>query len=289
MRLTNEFPDLVRLLDRIGARPSSDWRPGPAPLDPREVLREELRQGKEIPLDAITDHGGLLVHEGEPVVLYILETRLPRFTVENDPDNSRRFHVAECRTLTKMRAAGRRERYVASQSKTGVFRVTCIDEATDMPVEVAAAKLFVCKDCLHFLDWGRYASGRTAARNTLWRSFDMQEFFATYETFFNVLPENTDQDHPIGGYVREWSELSLRIRKERGWKCEKCQVKLSEFPKLLHCHHKDGRVWDNRPSNIAALCVVCHSEEPLHGRIRVSAADRAQIERLRALQGVGGP
>ena len=35
---------------------------------------------------------------------------------------------------------------------------------------------------------------------------------------------------------------------------------------------------------IAALCVLCHSKKPLHGRIKVSAADRMLIERLRAVQ-----
>jgi hypothetical protein len=282
MRLNDLFPELSLMLERIGAR-RSDWTSGTASLDPREQLRSELEQGKEIPLDAVKDYGGLLVYEGEPVVLYILETRLDRYTVENTPEESRRFHIAECETLTEMRRVGRGDRYVASQSKTGLFRVTCIDEATEAEIEIQQAKLHVCKNCLRLLNWNAYSSSGTG-RDSLWRSFEMQEFFDTFQTFFHVLPEHTDKNHPIGGYVREWSQLSLRIRRERGWLCEECCVNLTEHPKLLHCHHKDGRVWNNRPLNIAALCLLCHSKKPLHGRIKVSVADRMLIERLRAVQ-----
>ena len=182
-----------------------------------------------------------------------------------------------------MRRVGRRDRYVASQSKTGLFRVTCIDEATRNEIDIPQAKLYVCKNCLRLLNWSAYADGE-ADRNSVWRSFDMQEFFSTFQTFFRVLPEHTEKDHPIGGYVRDWSELSREIRCERGWVCAKCGVNLTEHPKLLHCHHKDGRVWNNRRLNIEALCVLCHADEPLHGRIRVSSGIRMQIERLRVSQ-----
>src|SRR5688572_6596489 len=101
MRLDSIFPALDILLERCGAKRST-WTPGSVGLDPIEILRGELEKGKEIPLSAVSNRGGLLVYEGEPVVLYILETRLPRYTVEHDPENSRRFHIAECTTLEKM-------------------------------------------------------------------------------------------------------------------------------------------------------------------------------------------
>jgi len=143
MKLNADFPELKALIKRMRAKPS-DWRPGVGSLDPLEKLRLELEEGKEIPLSAVeVIHGGLLAYQSEQVVLYIYDTRLSRFILENEPENSRRFHVADCRALDRMRQEGRFERYVVTNRKTGIFSVTSTDPDT-REVEKLEASLFVC-------------------------------------------------------------------------------------------------------------------------------------------------
>ena len=63
----------------------------------------------------------------------------------------------------------------------------------------------------------------------------------------------------------EWVKLSYRIRKERGWKCEICEISLAETDNkyYLHTHHIFGTQWTQRTDdkNLQVLCIACHSEQ----------------------------
>lgn len=282
MKLENNFSELRSLKERMKAK-DSDWRPGVEALDPLEALRLELEEGKEIPLsDVETSFGGLLSYKGEQVVLYIKDTRLSRYILENEPENSRRFHVSDCRTLESMRHQGRFERYVVTSKKSGIFSVTSTDPETKH-VEELEAQLYVCKVCLKALNWDGYGHASRAQRETIWSEFFMEDFFAEYATFFRQKPTHTDQTAPIGGYVKEWSALSKRIRAERSWTCEgdDCGVRLEDHKRLLHCHHINGNVQDNSRSNILVLCKICHSQQPNHSRVKPTPKERLIIENKR--------
>lgn len=283
MKLKNDFPELKSLKERMKAK-DSDWRPGVNSLDPLEELRRELEEGKEIPpSDVETSNGGLLSYKGEQVVLYIKNTRLSRYVVENEPENSRRFHLTDCKTLDLMRDHGRfEEHYVATNRKTGIFSVTSTDPDTQ-EVEELEATLLVCKNCLRNLNWGGYEQASRAQRETIWSEFSMEDFFAEYATFFRQKPIHTDQTAPIGGYVKEWSALSRKIRAERNWTCEgdDCGVQLEDHKSLLHCHHKNGNIRNNARSNIVVLCKLCHSQQPLHSRVKPTSRERLIIENKR--------
>lgn len=280
-----EFQELSILIERMGGGPST-WKPGSQRLDPLEELRRELEVGKEIPLaDVTVSFGSLLTYKGEQVVLYIKDTRLEKDTLLYDIEHSRRFHIADCETLQRMREEGRYERYVVTTRKDGKFSVEATDHLTGY-VEELEAPLGVCRNCLKGLNWMNFENSGFNEKKRLWKEFVLEDFFREFSTFFAHKPTHTDQTAPRGGYAREWSMLSTKIRRDRNWTCEDCGVNLSEHHRLLHCHHKNGVVSDNSPRNIAALCVLCHAKQPAHNYIKPKPADRLLIEQLRSLKGL---
>ncbi|MCY4514388.1 MAG: hypothetical protein OXC69_04535 [Candidatus Tectomicrobia bacterium] len=281
MKVELEFPEFHTLKTQMGAQESL-WRPASPTLKERETLIAELAEGKEIPLAEVKpDFGGLLTHRGEQVVLYIKDTRQDRHTLLHDIRNSRRFHVFECRTLDGMRKAGRFERYVVTTRKDGRFLVEATDPM-DGSVEEIEAPLAVCMNCLTKLEWKGWIN--LEKTRDVWENFSLQDFFAEFATFFASKPQHSDKTAPRGGYAQDWHHQAAKIKQQRNWRCDKCGVNLSDDRSLLHGHHKNGVVSDNRPSNIDALCLLCHSEQPAHEWMTPSPTDRFKIEALRLKQ-----
>ena len=252
MKLTVDFPALETLRGRMGA-PLSGWRLGDTTLDPRAKLLIDLVGGIEIDLqDVEAGPGKLLTYRGEQVILYIKDTRSSQWTLENEPEKSRRFHIAECRTLDRMR-----------------------EEA-----------LKVCKNCLSSLNWRGYekpadrlqfGGGKQQSRTQIWERFAIDEFLREYSTFFRSKPSRKDLSAKLNIYVEDWPHISEQRRWQAKWRCETCSVGLSAHPNLLHCHHKNGVVTDNDPSNLMVLCALCHAEQPGHNHMKVPASQRAII------------
>lgn len=287
MKLDLEFPEFEILITRMGAQKSL-WQLPSLKIDERQKLIEELEEGIEIPLEHVeTSFGGLLSYKGKPVVLYIKDTRQDQFTLLHDIEKSRRFHIFECRTLDDMRKKKRFERYVVTTRRDGKFLVEATDPTTHS-VEEIEAPLAVCKNCLSELDWKGYAKlghGHPRAR-AVWGNFSLQDFFAEFTTFFASKPQYSDETAPKGGYAKDWHQVATKMKQQRNWHCDKCGVNLSDpqEQRLLHGHHKNGVVSDNRPSNIDTLCLLCHSEQPDHQWMKPSISDKLQIENLRRQQ-----
>lgn len=52
--------------------------------------------------------------------------------------------------------------------------------------------------------------------------------------------------------------LKIRLLKERGYKCEKCDYRRYE---ILQVHHKDKNRKNNNLENLELICPNCHYEE----------------------------
>lgn len=65
----------------------------------------------------------------------------------------------------------------------------------------------------------------------------------------------------LKGYHVMWRQISEAYRESVGFKCESCNIDLSnkEDREWLHTHHKDKDKTNNKKKNFQALCLLCHS------------------------------
>ncbi|EPF1752797.1 HNH endonuclease [Vibrio alginolyticus] len=230
-----------------------------------DKISAELEQGKDVELKDVELESGLLSYKGRHVTLYIKAN-----------GSSARFHVSDCKTLQSMRASGRFERYVVTNNTSGEFIV-------DSGYGETKARLKVCQNCLRKLNYK--GCNTTTDISSIVRTFDMGEFFSTYSSFFPHMPSRQAETAETG-YSEDWTKVSSHYRVEKDFTCEQCNVKLRAHRHLLHVHHISGVKSDNRPKNLKALCIDCHSKQPMHSRMAVSHSERQLINKLRNEQGL---
>ena len=235
------------------------------------LSREDLDK-----VEAIKD--GLLSFGGEQIVLYIYQPRdgIDRIRAGKGP----KFHLVDCKKLREMREWGRFDRYVVHARPEKLFPVI---PANARGGKEEREKLLPCKYCLGQLGYSR--SDRSV------RDFSRTDFFGRCRErgYFPkmFMPKYADRhSQPVGGYSRDWGRRSREVREAAGWTCARCGVNCASHRKLLHAHHKNGLLADCGEDNLQALCVVCHSRQPLHHRLQVKKEDRETVLSLRREQGV---
>ena len=122
MTIQFDFSELEAAVRLMGAAPVEfDVHVKAAPLD---RIDAELEQGIELPdLQDVEVSNGLLNYKGRQILLYIRDhAGKVRKTLE-DGKLGNKFHVADCKTLQGMRANGRFERYVVTNSFDGICQV----------------------------------------------------------------------------------------------------------------------------------------------------------------------
>ncbi|MEI6336095.1 MAG: DUF413 domain-containing protein [Methylococcaceae bacterium] len=75
------------------------------------------------------------------------------------------------------------------------------------------------------------------------------------------------------GYSPNWKTFSRLTRIERGWKCDRCKINLSDYGELLHIHHKNRIRNDNKGNNLETLCILCHAQCDGHNHIMIGIDD----------------
>ena len=98
--------------------------------------------------------------------------------------------------------------------------------------------------------------------------------------------ENLERD---GGYTKDWEFVSWEYRSSRDFECELCSVSLVNHKNLLHVHHRDEDKGNNDPSNLLALCVLCHAQHHAHMTEGIAERDRNFILALRRAHSPDSP
>ena len=180
MELDVNFSELWRQARRVSENiVPFDWTASVV-LDPIDI---QLSEGKEVQLEDLDVVNGLLSVEGRQVLLFIPDQHAPVDVVQAFPEKGKRFHVADCKTLQDMRARGRFQRYLATNKLDGMFLITGADSAGRY--REVESELRVCMNCLEVVNYRDYAhKSHGGERRSVWREFEIAEFFNTFSTSF---------------------------------------------------------------------------------------------------------
>lgn len=248
---------------------------GTIQLSPEEV-REHVK-----------DTAGLLVFQAKQVTLHIYHPYHDKADLELIPAPGPKFHLTECVAIKRMMHAGKYDRYIASNEKTGLFPVTHFDKEKRKHLEEMLASLAPCKYCMSQLNYEGWQETRNSyERQNILQNFDLEQFYEDFRFIFRCLPLYTSKNFPDGNYPLDWARISLDLRRQSGWICSCCRLDCVEHHDLLHVHHRSGNKGDCRPSNLKVICAACHKAQPYHNHMQIRPATKNRLEQLRVSQGL---
>ncbi|PJE79515.1 hypothetical protein CI610_01521 [invertebrate metagenome] len=277
MKLSVNFDDLWANVRKMGAEKSDFtssevWYPPPINPVHRKAKLEEVKA-----------ENGLLSIDGSQVLLYIPDHSKWVSGALQTPRKGNKFHIADCKKLQEMRSQGKYNRYMVTNNLSDTFNIYGTDGTTGNAIS-GEVKLNVCKQCLNYLNYKGADHASIDERNRIVREFDIGEFFSTYSSLFEYMPEGLAGTGT--GYTDNWKEISRRTRRTAHFTCSHCHLDLSDYPELLHVHHANGIKHNNSAANLKVLCCDCHRKEPLHDHMFISHQQTQLINRLRHEQGI---
>lgn len=240
--------ELVKIAQKIGASPVAL---GPnTPISITGTIPQMIKRGE---ISELVPDEPIYTPNGEVLFLYIPDHSY-LFTREQQdiPENRNKVHLFYCQTLRDMEAHGRKDRYIATNDCSGDFDIKYTD------YNKAKVHLNVCQHCHRLLQDRIYGT---------YKQFDFSKFATNHNycpPYFGNVPKTVYGVE----YPTNWPQISYKIRKERGWRCEKCGRDFSKQKQNLHLHHINGIKSDCSRSNLKALCRKCHSEEPRHNHMK---------------------
>lgn len=218
------------------------------------------------------------------VIVHIVDKRIDsryfpdvaRKAIDNDNfdddlvvKKSHKFHVLNCTTLQTAERDGWRDKYKMTQNRDGTFYYRFITKEK-VYKENRHQKLLVCSNCLRELN--KKYKGQDSF---LVDNFSMDKFFSAEYMQHWQKPEDytLDVESVPNIYQKDWSEISRKFKEKKNYQCEgeNCRYRDLSKPELrqyLHCHHRNMDKSNNNFSNLMALCIACHAEQPNHEHMK---------------------
>lgn len=215
-----------------------------------------------IALDLGRDDLGNLSLRGEAAFAYIRRGR--------GKPNARKVHFTYCKAIMKYPSS----KFYCTNRNDHLFEIDLEDRAGNLS-ETVLLPLVPCEMCI-----GKYygidhdIEGRSEKKHIA-ANFD----YKLISTEIGKTLNSNAWRSTLYKFTNEsWSEVSLRVRNDANWTCEKCKIYVGEeYAVFLHAHHKHADRNFNHSSNIAPLCIRCHAEEPGHEGLKNSQYDRFMI------------
>jgi len=271
----SSFEDLKQAILRLGARPVV------ANLD-KELLGSGL--DIESPEQVVVCDGGVYFVDPTGVVvkviLYIVDKKVDSkysrgldelvkngdFDAEGLIKASHKFHLLKCKTIERAESEGWSAKYKMSRRVSGAFYYRFIEGNKVIKVNEHQI-LQPCMNCVNEIN-----SFPDANFNFTRSSFNLKTYFdhASYKPrALNKAPLACDSVPSL--YQADWSKISTCYRKLKKYKCEgeNCpSPDLSTNKQFLHTHHVNMDKSNSGYSNLKALCLYCHANQPNHGHMK---------------------
>ena len=136
MRLTVDFSGLEKALESIGGQkaeigPLRDRRVIKSPIELKLIEQGSIViSGAEL-VEQLTFPSGLLAIGNTQITLHIEKYKLEEEWLRQVPARwGPKYHFTDCKTIERMKAEGKFERYVTSNKKDGLFAVKPYDKAS---------------------------------------------------------------------------------------------------------------------------------------------------------------
>ena len=206
-----------------------------------QIIRRNLSQGMQKGDIEIRQDGIFCTIDGYEHRSYIFNQK-PNISQWGIP----KFHIAECEIVAN------RKNLHGDYIWTNTEQVQLYDRGQDgqaYPTEDSLTTLKLCSKCSQIVD--KQVAG-------IYTTSDFYEYL-TEQYGQTTQPELVQTD--IFGYTIDWSMISRRYRATKVYRCERCNIDLSEAnaQRYLHVHHRSGLKTDNRPQNLECLCIRCHA------------------------------
>jgi hypothetical protein len=196
-----------------------------------------------------------------------------------------KFHILKCTTIEGAERNGWADRYKGSKRTDGRFFYRFLKD-NQVLSEQNNQKLNVCKNCLKLV-------AKQTGKNLTVDNFDLNSFFEVHEEL-NNLNQNVQSEMACAPnvYQADWSDISIRYKNINKYQCQGINCTNPDLSdpalrKYLHTHHKSFDKTNNQISNLEALCVKCHAEQPHHSHLKTSPDYKAYLK-LREIK-IGGP
>jgi len=201
-----------------------------------------------------------------------------------------KYHVLRCKTLENAEKHGWRDKYKMSHRSDGRFYYRFL-ENNQVFEERKDQRLYVCKNCLS----AAAAAGLVDA-SVERESFEAGEFLDADDGQNTIglreQGEFAEQSVP-NKYVQDWRLIANMLKHKKKYRCEGLgcpnrDLGSSKLRRFLHAHHRDMDKANNVFSNLEALCVYCHAQQPGHDHMKSSADYLSYRRLLRSTAGGGG-
>jgi len=221
--------------------------------------------GREIDIKDIEinlESGSLFEFKGRQVLLFIPNQFNELNLILENATKGNRFHIADCSTLIQMKETNRYNKYAVTNNLSGKFTIYHRSNTN----EKVESKLYVCKNCLEKLNYKNYKDESTRNRNQIFSDFKINEFFETYSTFFNYLPNIKNNEEIL-------NRNPSTIIKKKNYVCETCNTDFKNNSKLI--------VNDNKKR---VICVDCYRKVKDHKTTFITNPELKEIYKERTKQ-----
>ena len=279
---------LIDIRDRVGAQ-AGTYNP----------VHKEFITGKDLHELSLRCPGEPIIIDGEFYLVYIKDNRHLDFKeyeedVKNNPTScfvrGKKVHFYHCRTLTQMEERGRKRRYRQYMWKNDNHtRIIDLKDKDDV-----YTRLPWCQNCLSiFIKKDR--SLLTKDIHIMAQDYDtkklMKSVMADYDNRHPLkkpFVADLEGESEPSGYPENWPQISAKVRKNRGYKCECCGVDCSahDHKALIDVHHKDGNRWNSDERNLECLCKLCHAKQLLHEHYNPKENHKQTLRQLQSEQNI---